>query len=267
MGDIKVLKKVLKVSEEGKKIAVATITRSSGSAPRGVGTMMGVLEDGSIIGTIGGGSLEKYIIDLSLEALETGESRSHDLNLADEEIKMICGGGVDVFIDVYKNRPKLMIFGAGHVGHAIYEQAKSLNFDIDVFDDREEFLNREKFPEANRLLLGELEDTLEDYKIGSNTYIVVVTRGHKLDESVLEKVVDSDAKYIGSMGSKKKIIEMMESLKDKGYKEENLEKVYAPIGLDVASEDPAEIAISILSEIMLVKNNGKEIHRKINLWK
>lgn len=267
MADLEVLREVLELKKQRKEVAVATITRSSGSAPRGVGTMMGVLSDGRIIGTIGGGALENHIIDLSLEALKTGESKSYDLNLDDEEIKMICGGRVDVFIDVFKNRPKLMIFGGGHVGFAIYEQALLLDFDIAVFDDREEFLNKERFPFAEELVLGNIEESLEDYPIDDNTYIVVVTRGHKYDQAALEGVVDSDAKYIGAMGSKKKVIEMMENLKDKGFSTEKLNRIYAPIGLDIASQEPSEIAVSILGEILLIQNEGKENHRKLDLMK
>lgn len=268
MGDISVLKETMKIlANERQEVAVATITKASGSAPRGVGTKMGVLKDGSIIGTIGGGALEKHIIDLSLEALETGESKSHSLNLSDKEIKMICGGAVDVFIDVYKNRSKLMIFGGGHVGYAIYKQALLLDFDIDIFDDREEFANKERFPEANEIFTEDLDEIFQDYKVDDNTYVIIVTRGHSHDEKALEKVVNSNAKYVGSMGSKKKILEMMKSLKEKGYSQENLQKVYAPVGLDIASEKPAEIAVSIMGEILMVKNNGSPANRKMDLVK
>lgn len=266
MGDLSVLQELVELKRKRKEVAIATITRATGSAPRGVGTMMGVLSDRTIIGTIGGGSLENHVINLSVDALDSGESQSFNLSLGSEEIGMTCGGEVDVFIDVYKNKPKLMIFGGGHVGYAIYKQALLLDFDIAVFDDREEFLNRERFPKANELLLGDVRETLKDYDIDDNTYIVVVTRGHEYDEVALEKVIDSNAKYIGSMGSKKKIIEMMASLKEKGFSEENLKKAYAPVGLNIASQEPEEIAVSIISEILLVKNNGSENHRKISLW-
>ena len=264
MADVSVLRETMKLIENRQEVAVATITRATGSAPRGVGTMMGVLKDRKIIGTIGGGSLENHVIKLAEEALASGESRSFNLPLNSPEIGMICGGEVDVFIDVYKNKAKLMIFGGGHVGFAIYEQALLLGFDIAIFDDREEFLNKERFPEASELIIGELDEVLKDYKIDNNTYIVVVTRGHRHDEKALEMVVNSDARYIGAMGSKKKVIEMMAHLREKGLSEERLKKVYAPIGLDIASEEPAEIAVSIMSEILLVKNNGKEKHRKLD---
>lgn len=264
MADVSVLKETMKLINAREQVAIATITRATGSAPRGVGTMMGVLKDRKIIGTIGGGSLENHIIDLSVKALKSGKSESHNLRLDAKEIGMICGGEVDVFIDVYKNKPRLMIFGGGHVGFALYEQAILLDFDVAIFDDREEFLNQERFPQASELVLGDVEETAKDYKIDNNTYIVVVTRGHKCDQEALEMVVNSNAAYIGAMGSKKKVIEMMEHLKEKGFGGDVLKKVYAPIGLDIASEEPKEIAVSIMSEILLVKNKGNEKHRKLS---
>nr|WP_300002624.1 XdhC/CoxI family protein [Tissierella sp.] len=263
MADLSVLKETMELIDAREQVAVATITRATGSAPRGVGTMMAVLKDRKIIGTIGGGALENHVIDLSLDALKSGKSESHKLRLDDKKIGMICGGEVDVFIDVYRNKPKLMIFGGGHVGFAIYEQALLLDFDISIFDDREEFLNKERFPHASELVMGDIEETLKDYKIDKNTYIVVVTRGHKCDQEALEMVVNSEAAYIGAMGSKKKVIEMMEHLKEKGFSEEILKRVYAPIGLDIASEEPKEIAVSIMSEVLLVKNKGNAEHRRL----
>lgn len=265
MGDLNVMKKALEHIKNGDEIAIATITKAEGSAPRGVGTMMAVLSDGSIYGTIGGGALEKHIIGLSIDAIKTGESKSYDLPLNTEGVEMICGGRVEVFIDVYKQRPKLLIVGGGHIGYALYEQALLLDFDIVIFEDREEFLNPERFPNAHELVLGPVDETLKDYKIDENTYIIVVTRGHSYDEISLEQVVESDAKYIGAMGSKKKIIAIMENLTKKGFSKEDLEKVYAPIGIDIASEDPKEIAMSIIAEVLAIKNNGQIRHMKIDI--
>lgn len=266
MGSLSILQEVLDQKNKRKEVALATITKASGSAPRGVGTMMAVLNDRSIVGTIGGGALENYVIDLSIEALKSGKSKSFNLKLDSKDMGMICGGEVEVFIDVYKNRPNLMIIGSGHVGHALYKQALLLDFDIAVFDDREEYLNRQRFPDANELVLGDPEETLKDYHIDDSSYMVIVTRQHEYDEVALKVVVNSGAKYIGVMGSKNKTIRMMDSLKEDGISKEKLEKVYSPIGLNIASEKTEEIAASIMSEILLVKNNGNENHRKINLW-
>ena len=163
MADRFVMKKALEEIERGKELAIATIISAKGSTPREVGAKMMVLADGSIHGTIGGGSLEKRVIDLCLEAIDEGKSYSVHLPLDTEGVEMICGGEVDVFIEVYKNKPKLLIAGGGHVGYAIYEMAALLDFDIVVFEDREELLTKERFPKAYELVLGNIKDNLKDY--------------------------------------------------------------------------------------------------------
>lgn len=262
MGDLLVMKRVLEALDNGKELAVATIIKSEGSTPRGIGTMMAVLEDGSTHGTIGGGALEKHVIELCTEAIKTGKSESINLPLDAEALGMVCGGKVEVFIDVYKIKPKLLIIGGGHVGYAIYNIASLLNFDIVIFEDREEFLTQERFPLGKELVLGPINEKLRDYKIDNNTYIVIASRGHKCDEESLFEVINRDAKYIGVIGSKGKVITMMNNLRDKGISKENIDKVYAPIGLAISSGSPEEIAISIISEILLVKNNGELKHMK-----
>ncbi len=262
MADISVIKKALNEVDKGKELAIITITKAEGSAPRGVGTTMAVLEDGSIIGTIGGGAFENRAIELGIEAIKEGKSKSVDFPLSTEGVEMICGGAVEIFIDVYASKDKLLIVGAGHVGHAIYKAASLLDFDIVVFDDREEFLNKERFPLAKELVLGISNEELKKYQVNEKTYIVIVSRSHEFDEESLEEVVNSDAKYIGTMGSKNKVITILRNLIEKGCKKENLDRVYAPIGLDIASGKPEEIAISIISEILLVKNNGNLKHMK-----
>lgn len=263
MGDVSVMRRALGEMQEGKELAIATITKSQGSSPRGKGTVMAVLEDRSIIGTIGGGAFENRVIELSLEAIEKGESISLNLPLNSEGIEMTCGGEVDVFIDVYKKNPTLVIVGGGHVSYAIYNVASLLDFDIVIFEDREEFLNKERFPLATKLVLGPIMENLKEYKVDENTYIVIASRGHKYDQDSLEAVVGSKAKYIGAMGSKKKVITMMENLKEKGISEEVLNKVYSPIGLKLSSGTPEEIAISIIAEILMVKNDGTGRHMKL----
>lgn len=262
MADLFVMKKALEDIKDGKDLAIATITKAIGSAPRREGAMMAVLEDGSIHGTIGGGILEKRVIELCLEAIKKGNSYGINLPLDSEGLNMICGGEVDVFIDVYKQKPKLLIAGGGHVSHAIYHIAHFLGFHVVIFDDREEFVNKERFPLAHELILGDIKEKLEEHPIDDNTYIVIVTRGHAYDEEAVEAVANSNAKYIGAMGSKKKVITMMKSLEEKGISKENLDKIYAPIGLKISSGSPEDIAMSIMAEIQLIRNNGEAVHMK-----
>ena len=263
MADISIMKKATEEIEAGKELAIATITKSEGSTPRGLGTSMIVLGDGNIHGTIGGGALEKHVIELCIESIKEGQSKSVDLPLNTKGVEMICGGGVEVFIDVYKQKPKLLIVGGGHVGYALYKIASLLDFDIVIFEDREEFLTSERFPLAKELVLGSLRENLRNYKIDDSSYIVIVSRSHNSDQESLEEVLNSNAKYIGAMGSKKKIVTMMNNLKELGFSEENLNKIYAPIGLNIAGESPEEIGMSIISEILLVKNNGNPNHSKL----
>lgn len=265
MADIIAMKKALEKIEEGEELAVVTITKAEGSTPRSEGAMMVVLGDGKIFGTVGGGSIENRIIELSMEAIKNGKSRGINIPLNESGVDMICGGEVDVFIDVYKNKPKLLIVGGGHVGQAIYNFASLLDFNIVIFDDREEFVNNERFPLAYELIHGDIKQSLGNYPIDDNTYIVIVSRGHNYDEEALEAVVNSNAKYIGAMGSKKKVITMRKNLIEKGISEESLNKVYSPIGIKISSANPEDIAFSILTEIQLVKNEGELVHMRDSL--
>lgn len=266
MKDINVMEKALKNIKNGKELAIVTIIDAKGSTPRDIGTNMAVLSDGTIYGTIGGGSLEKHIIDLCLdEYIQEGKSGIVDIPLSKEGVEMICGGHIKAFINVYKKRSKLLIAGGGHIGLALYNAASLLDFDIVIFEDREDFLTEERFPKANELILGEIDENLGNYPIDEDTYIVIVTRGHEYDEKCLEKVIDSNAHYIGAMGSKSKVKIMMNNLREKGISEEAINKVYSPIGLKICDGSPEEIALSIMSEILMVKNNGDSDHMKNNL--
>lgn len=260
-----IMKKALEEIDKGNELAIATIIDASGSTPREAGAKMIVLKNGKTYGTVGGGAMEKRIIELSLEAIEKGKSEAISLPLDAKGVEMICGGAVEVFIEVYKSRPKLLIAGGGHVGYAIYNAALPLDFDIVIFEDREEFLNSERFPEAYELVLGDIGENLRDYPIDENTYIVIVTRGHKYDEEALAMVANSDAKYIGAMGSKKKVITMFKNLKERGIDSERLKSTYSPVGLKISTNSPEEIAISILAEILAVKNSGKLVHMRDEL--
>lgn len=264
MSNTYIMKKALELIEKGKNVATVTIVDTKGSTPRESGTMMLVLEDGSIVGTIGGGILEKHIIDISVDSIKNNENKFVSLNLEQDELKMICGGACDVFINVHKSRPKLLIAGGGHVGHALFKTASNLNFDIVIFEDREELLNDGRFEGAYDLITGRIDEELKKYPIDRNTYIVITTRGHEYDQSGLEAVLDSDARYIGVIGSKRKVTTMMNNIKEKGISVDKLKNIYSPMGIKIDDGSPEEIAISIIAEILLVKNNGELRHMKLN---
>lgn len=253
--DINILKELINLVDKGTKFAHATVINAKGSTPREIGADMLILENGETKGTIGGGALEVRVIELAKDCIKSNNSATYNLPLNSKEIGMICGGEVDIFIEVFNPKPNLIICGAGHVGKAIYEIAKTLNFKITVLDDREEYLNEMRFPDADEVVLGKINETLINHQIDENSYICIVTKSHKEDFEALKAVINSNAKYIGLMGSKKKIKEIFDELLSQGFDVEKISRVKAPIGLDIATNSPEELAISIIAEILAVKNN------------
>lgn len=262
-----ILDKVVKEMNEGRKVALAMVTRIWGSSPSPEGAMMAVLEDGTTTGTVGGGSLEGEVIKRARECLRDGRNEVFAFELTNQEVReslnMICGGKVEVFIRVFIPKPKLLLVGGGHVAYEVYKLAKFLGFYTVIFEDRPEFGNQERFPEADEIRLGDIKTMLTEYPVDDNCYIVIVTRGHASDEEALQAVINRNAGYIGMIGSRRKVSAALEKLKSQGITDEKLNKIYAPIGLDLGGDTPVEIAFSIMAEILLVKNKGKLRHLKL----
>lgn len=245
---------------QGLDVALVTVTNAQGSSPRGVGSMMIVDADGSLIeGTIGGGAVEEKAKEDGAECIKRGISKTihYELNSSNNEnaLHMACGGSIDVFLKVFKSQDELVIVGAGHIGDKLSKIAHIVGYHITIIDERVECANKEKFPEADTLKVGSIEEILENYPVSDKTNIVIITHGHKYDQIALEKVIDSSARYIGMIGSKTKIALVFESMTEKGIKENLLSKVYAPIGLDIGGETPEEIAVAIIAQMQAVKYN------------
>ncbi|AHM58228.1 putative xanthine dehydrogenase accessory factor (plasmid) [Peptoclostridium acidaminophilum DSM 3953] len=248
----------------GRKSAMAIITMIEGSSPRGEGSMMVIKGSGETEGTIGGGAIERETIKHALECIEDGESRNYDFKLTEEEksLDMICGGRAQVFIKVFVPDNRLLIAGGGHVALKLYEIAQIMGFKTAIFEDRQEFCSRERFPKAHELVLGDIAENLRSYPVDENCYAVVVTRGHSHDEQALEALLGRNAAYIGMIGSRRKTAMVFDKLIKKGILESELEKVYAPIGIDTGGETPEEIALGIMAEIVAVKHDAKIRHMK-----
>jgi xanthine dehydrogenase accessory factor len=240
------------------EVALVIITKAEGSSPRGVGSMMAVDKNGELIsGTIGGGAVEVKASRDAAECIKNGASRSvsYVLNPAGGEnnLPMACGGNIEVFIQVFRSPDKLLIVGAGHVGLSLYKMAKILGYYVTILDDRQELLNKERFPEADQLIHGDIADELKRQYIDESTSIVIITHGHIYDQAALEAVINSPARYIGMIGSRNKIATVYENLEKKGITRENLRKVHAPVGLDIGGEGRTEVALAIIAEIQAVK--------------
>lgn len=270
MQDKKVLYKLMEALEKNLPVATVTIIKAEGSTPREIGASMLVDKEGNLLaGTIGGGMLEVRAIKDAVKCIEENKSQVLDYSLglpkeAEEEVFLpaTCGGKVSLFIKVYPSKERLIIVGGGHVGQSLAKLASFLGYLVSVLDDREETLTPQAFPPDVDLILGDMVESLKKMDIDSNTYIIIATYSHAHDEKALEAVIGTNAKYIGMIGSKNKVKSSFENLLKKGYKEEALSKIYAPIGLDIGGETPKEIALSIMAEVQAVKFNREALHMK-----
>ena len=268
----KILKAVSSAVERGIETAVVTVLEVKGSSPGKEGSMMAVFSDGSILGTVGGGALEYEFIKEALKAIKENKSCEKSFELTEKgSLHMKCGGFVRAYIKVFAKREKLLIMGGGHLGAELYTLGKFLNKYVVIFDDREEFANKERFPEADEIILGKMKETVKNYSIDENSYIIIVTRGHENDKECLKAILDKKVfpKYIGMVGSRGKVLSTYKELLDEGYLKEELKKIYSPIGLDISSSEPKEIALGIMAEITAVKNQKTGEHmrdiRKIDI--
>lgn len=259
----KILSSIYENLRLGKKSAMVILTHDEGSTPRGSGTMMAVCEDGKIEGTIGGGNIEKVSIEKATECILANQNKEYEFDLSDEgSLHMQCGGKAKIYIKIFSPKKKLIIIGAGHISIELYKLAQILGFKVHIVDDRIEFANRDRFPEADEIIVGNIRDSVRNEHIDPNTFIVIVTRGHIWDEDALRECINRKSAYIGMIGSKNKTEHIIKKLIKEGVNKDSLNNVYAPIGLDIAKEEPSEIALSIISEIMLIKNNGTLNHMR-----
>jgi xanthine dehydrogenase accessory factor len=347
---------IVQALEKKEKLALATLITRMGSAPRGVGAKYLIKEDGTSMGSIGGGCVEAEVWQGAKEVMKKGKGGVLHFELTSEQLAeggLICGGNIDIFLEPLKeaflniyqevvrlkqkggsailatlisvdgafpkgesskvlikvsgekigsllngeeleqrilkegeaslrekkprvivigsgrehglwkkmeillepisSEPTVYIFGGGHISQQLSPLAKRVQFKVVVIDDREMFANRERFPEADEVVVSEFAKCFDGLDIDPSSYIVIVTRGHLYDGSVLEQAVKTNARYIGMIGSKKKIRTLYQNLIEKGVLKETLDRVHAPIGIDISSETPEEIAVSIVAELIKVR--------------
>lgn len=252
----KLMAEIARRIESGRRSALVTLIEVSGSSPGKEGDVMLVTPEEEIMGTVGGGNLEYQLILEAVKAMASGRNKEIDYSLGPEgDLKMMCGGRVRAYIKVFKEREKLVIAGGGHLGYELYQLGKFMGMNVTVFDDREEFANRERFPEADEIYWGNIGENLERYELNQSSYLVIVTKGHSLDREALKAVAGREVGYLGMIGSTHKIRESYDTLMEEGVSREDLNRVYAPVGLDICTGDPKEIALAIMAEILKVKNN------------
>lgn len=258
------MEKVAELTRRNEAFALAMIIESKGSTPRHVGKMI-VYRDGSIEGTVGGGLAELYVIEESMKAIEKGQSTIVEYKLnkhAKDGISMHCGGTLSVFIEVYTNRPEVVIVGAGHIAFAMAKLCDLLEYPYRVVDDRASYCTKDRFPRAQSIHVDEhIADALVEAKLNHKSYVIICTKDG--DDVVLKKALEYPCAYIGMIASKRKVIQIFNKLKIEGCTDEKLKQVYTPIGLEIGAETVEEISISIISEIIKVsKGETKPIIRE-----
>lgn len=248
---------ICNLSRQGQRCALATITNTRGSIPSVAAAKMLVRADGSIVGTVGGGCVENDVRKAALEVMRDEKPRSMAFNLnqtPDDDSGLVCGGALQVFVEPILPAPRLYLFGAGHVGLHLSKVAAMSGFEVVVADDREAYANRERFPEAHELHSGDMDRILAALAPAQDAFVVIATRGHRHDMRVLRWALDTPARYIGMIGSTRKVIAIIEQLEAEGVARERFARLHAPIGLKIGAASPEEIAVSIAAELIALRH-------------
>ena len=246
----------LQATQTGEKAALVTVTSTEGSTPQKAGAKMVVYADGRIVGTIGGGCVEAEMTWRARQAIEERRAQvaSYELT-ADQagEDGLICGGRMEVFIEPIEGMPTLCLFGAGHVAQPLARMAKAAGFRVEVADDRMKFANKDRFPEADAVIVDDFAAAASRMTLGPNTYAIVVTRGHKGDEEALAACLGKGLRFLGLLASRPKFVHIANALEERGITPEVLATIHSPLGLQLGAVTPEEIAVSILAEMIAVR--------------
>jgi xanthine dehydrogenase accessory factor len=251
-----VFRAVVRALDEGERAALVTIVSTNGSTPQRVGAKMLVYDDGRTVGTIGGGCYENDAAGKAREAIRQRRPQLARYALNDDlaaESGLICGGQMDVYIEPIEPAADLYLLGGGHVSMEVARIAQLVGFRVHVVDDREKFVNAERFPGAD-LIVEDIAEWLGRASLPPSAFVVVVTRGHRYDHEAMRQLVHRPTRYLGLIGSRAKVVRIFEALAQDGADPASLTSVHAPIGLDIGAVTPAEIGVSIVAELVAVRS-------------
>lgn len=255
-----IYEQIVQLRREGRRGAVATIINVRGSIPSFRTAKMLVRDDGSIIGTIGGGCVEADVWQAAREVMESEKPRtlSFDLNQDPKfDTGLVCGGTLEVFVEPVLPPATLYLFGAGHVALNVCQVAANAGFDVIVSDDRSSYATKERFPAAREVHALDFDEAMRQFDPTEGSYIVIVTRGHRDDMRLLRWAIQTPARYIGMIGSKRKVIGIFKTLQQEGVPAHLFDRVHAPIGLDIGAVTPEEIAVAIAAELIAFRRHAK----------
>src|SRR5436309_1445177 len=249
--------------KRGERFAIATVVKTAGAAPCGVGSKMLVRADGTTSGSFSGPKTNGRVIQEALQAIHDSQSHLTHIHLDADQGEAVgsCGATLEVFIEVLRPEPRLIIAGAGYVAQALARLAARLDFRIVVVDDRRDLANPQAFGQKVQLTFGDIPQTIRELEPDEASWIVIVTRGHHLDKDALRAALETNATYVGMIGSPNKVKHIFKDLLKEGFPRERLAQVHAPIGLDLGAETPDEIALSIAAEMVMLrkKASGKPL--------
>jgi xanthine dehydrogenase accessory factor len=254
-----IYEQIVELRREGRRGAVATIVNVRGSIPSFQTAKMLVRDDGSIVGTIGGGCVEADVWQAAREVMESEKSRTLKFDLNQDpkyDTGLVCGGTLEVFIEPVLPPALLYVFGAGHVAFNLCKTAANAGFAVIVTDDRSSYATSERFPDARAVHALDFDEATKQLDPNESSYVVIVTRGHRDDMRLLRWAVQTRARYVGMIGSKRKVIEVFKTLRNEGLSAELFERVHAPVGLDIGAVTPEEIAVAITAELIAIRRHA-----------
>lgn len=253
-----IYEEIARLRKAGRRAALATIVQVQGSIPSYETSKILVRDDGTILGTVGGGCVEAEVWSVAQDVMREEKSRRLHFNLnqmPEADQGLVCGGSLDIFVEPILAVPTLFLMGGGHVSLAVSRVAGISGFEAVVADDRESFASRERFPEAAGLFSGPWGDIFPRLAVNDFSYIIVATRGHKSDLDCLRWAIATPARFVGMVGSRRKRAEFIKVLSREGAPEERLARIHSPVGLRIGALTPGEIAVSIVAEMIAARRN------------
>jgi xanthine dehydrogenase accessory factor len=254
-----IYEQIVQLRREGRRGAVATIVNVRGSIPSFKTAKMLVRDDGSIVGTIGGGCVEADVWQAAREVMESEKPRTLKFDLNQDpryDTGLVCGGTLEIFVEPILPPALLYLFGAGHVALNVCKTASNAGFQVIVTDDRSSYASKERFPEAHEIHALDFDEATKKLEPNESSYIVIVTRGHRDDMRILRWAVQTRARYVGMIGSVRKVIEIFKALQAEGLPAHVFDKVFAPIGLDIGAVTPEEIGVAITAELIAIRRHA-----------
>ncbi|MCC6668729.1 MAG: XdhC family protein [Polyangiaceae bacterium] len=252
-----VTRALLHVLTSGRRGALATVVRVSGSVPQQPGARLLLAPDGATTGTVGGGAVERAVLDALGQCRQHGRPELVVYDLA-RDLGMCCGGRMEIFVEPVEAEQRLLVFGAGHVAKPTAELARRVGFAVTVVDDREELANRERFPDCE-LVLAEPREAAARIAPRAEDWVLIVTYDHRLDEEALDTFARLPHRYLGLIGSRRKVLRILQRIASRGDLPP-LDRVFAPVGLDIGAVSPEEIAVSIVAELVAIRHGKAARH-------